>query len=434
VETLVTIGSTRNSVWLVSPSGSIPGENWRPHRYSIAGKLLSEAGYNVTWWTASFSHHTKRQRCDTFNSILDGPGFTINLIPVGGYRRHIGLARLFFLVRFAVRFYWMAREATSPPFAIIVASPPPGTDFSAFLLARRFQAKLIVDVIDLWPELFMAFVSRSLAWVARALFFPLYAARRWVLSRAAAVTSVCDTYLSKVGLNGDSRRATRSIYWGSDPRLNRLATPMPADRVSVVGRRKRAEELWIVYAGTLGNNYDLATVLDAAALLKAEQRPVLILLAGQGPQSSMIKHRLEADHLNEGVLFLGMLTHEQLSSLYADCDAGLCPYIRGSTVAMPIKFYDYIASGLPVINSLPGELRELIETCEVGLQYEAGDAESLRRALVRLAENGERRATMARKAREMAARFHPDHEYQKFLQLLNALGGQPERREPVCRD
>ena len=44
---------------------------------------------------------------------------------------------------------------------------------------------------------------------------------------------------------------------------------------------------------------------------------------------------------------------------------------------MPDKFYDYFAGGLAVLNTLKGEVKEYIESNELGFQYQAGDANDL---------------------------------------------------------
>jgi hypothetical protein len=51
------------------------------------------------------------------------------------------------------------------------------------------------------------------------------------------------------------------------------------------------------------------------------------------------------------------------------------------------KFYDYTAAGLVVVNSLNGEVRDWIDTANLGLQYQAGDPASLTVALKTIAAN-----------------------------------------------
>ncbi len=58
--------------------------------------------------------------------------------------------------------------------------------------------------------------------------------------------------------------------------------------------------------------------------------------------------------------------------LYQICDLGMCLYGANSPVAMPMKIFDYLAAGLPVINSVDGFLERLFGTRNLGMQYRAG--------------------------------------------------------------
>ena len=51
---------------------------------------------------------------------------------------------------------------------------------------------------------------------------------------------------------------------------------------------------------------------------------------------------------------------------------------------MPDKFYDYCAAGLAIVNSLKGEVKDHICEYHLGEQYDAGNANSLHDAVVKL--------------------------------------------------
>jgi len=70
----------------------------------------------------------------------------------------------------------------------------------------------------------------------------------------------------------------------------------------------------------------------------------------------------------------------------------------------PNKFFDAIAQGLPVINTLPGWITELINQSGCGIDVGASNPRGLADALVQLAGDAELRASMGAKGREMAVR------------------------------
>src|SRR3990170_3970262 len=75
----------------------------------------------------------------------------------------------------------------------------------------------------------------------------------------------------------------------------------------------------------------------------------------------------------------------------------------------PNKFFDYIASGLPVLNNYPGWIAELVERNHCGVVVPPDDAPSFADAVIRLREGRESLPEMGRRARQLAeAQFSRD--------------------------
>ena len=95
-----------------------------------------------------------------------------------------------------------------------------------------------------------------------------------------------------------------------------------------------------------------------------------------------------------------------------------------SMVAMPNKACDAAAAGLAVVNSLPGELADLIERYEAGVSYTAGDSGSLARAIAALASDRRRLMAMRNAARRLAEReFDREKSYATFADWIETVRG-----------
>ncbi|MBI3279632.1 MAG: glycosyltransferase family 4 protein [Acidobacteria bacterium] len=410
----------RPSIWLVNPYGPLPGEKWREYRFATLGRILAGAGCDVTWWTAGFSHHFKVHRSREWMDSLVGPNFHVRLVPTPGYRRHVGLGRLLFEFVFACRLERGARHARRPDF-IIASDTPQVSAFVAARLCRRFGAMLIVDVMDLWPELFDLAIPRPLRSAARPLFWPWRALRRSVRRRAHAITALCPSYLRHALREARGGIESRVIYNGIDVGGFRAQGTAAQSRVEdLFGRSKAPREIWAVFAGTVGNNYDVDCLASAAKIVEQDQPLIRIWIAGDGPLCPRLR---EAGKSGSGNLqLLGRLDHQSLASLYRHCDVGLCTYARDSNVEMPDKAYDYLAAGLPIITSLRGDLREVIESKGVGLSYEPGNAQSLAAALRTVARDEVLRKRLADNAYRCGNAFDRAGQYAQMLDLLRALG------------
>lgn len=105
----------------------------------------------------------------------------------------------------------------------------------------------------------------------------------------------------------------------------------------------------------------------------------------------------------ETVTLTGWLDYRDTLTLLQSAHIGLAAYARRAPQSLPYKPFEYMAFGLPIIGSLGGELRELIEAQGLGAWYQAGDATSLAGAVLALASSPEQRAFASRRCKELFA-------------------------------
>jgi glycosyltransferase involved in cell wall biosynthesis len=308
-----------------------------------------------------------------------------------------------------------ARDHKAPDLLIAV-DPPQTIGWLATKLKKQFGVPLVLDVMDMWPELFHLAFPAPLRILARAVLFPLYVLRRRNLSRADGVTALCQAYMDLALREAPVLRKGPSavVFNGID-----VADFSPAPTLAGAPHlSKPADEFWAIYAGTLGVNYDVDTVLNAGLALAGSR--IRLLLVGDGPRRADVVRFIET-HPSANLRYLGKLDHKDLIQLYRVCDIGLCPYGPESNVAMPDKAYDYMAAGLPMVNSVRGELAEVLHRADAGLSYEAGNALSLSDALLHFAADDSERLRMARHSRSLAAEFDSRRQYPMLVKLVETL-------------
>jgi glycosyltransferase involved in cell wall biosynthesis len=93
--------------------------------------------------------------------------------------------------------------------------------------------------------------------------------------------------------------------------------------------------------------------------------------------------------------------------LLAGADAAVAPYPGDdANYFSPLKVFEGMAAGLPVVASRVGQLPELIRDGRTGLLVAPGDPEALAASLVELAHAPARRARIGAAAREHVLREH----------------------------
>jgi glycosyltransferase involved in cell wall biosynthesis len=118
----------------------------------------------------------------------------------------------------------------------------------------------------------------------------------------------------------------------------------------------------------------------------------------------------------------GLLDRGGYVRLLSECDVGLVLVKPESLVAVPYKACDYAAAGLALVNPLPGELAELVETHRAGLAYTAGSGDSLARVIASLASDRNLLLQMRLGARRLAeAEFDREKTYTRFADWLEGI-------------
>lgn len=202
-----------------------------------------------------------------------------------------------------------------------------------------------------------------------------------------------------------------------------------------------AESLGIGSAPTFGyvSNMDhhresQETLVRAAARLAAQGRPYHCVLVGDGPRRQELE-RLATDlRVGDRVHFTGRVDHASIMRHYALIDTFVVPRIaeRAATYVTPLKPFEAMAMGLPVVVSdLPG-LTEIVDPPERGWSFPAGDADSLAHVLSSIddapAERARRAAAGLEWVRQNRQWSHNGVRYRDYFRTITT------RRPHVRRD
>lgn len=375
------------NVWLVNPFDPLPSVN--PLRYSYLVKLLVETGHTVTWWTSQFAHLGKRyltkEEVNLENSNLMPNGRIITTWTTS-YTKHVGLKRLVNHVIWAFTFYRVAKNAADTPDVMLLSSPPLTVAFFARRLARARRSILVLDIQDLWPEAFDVALPPALRPIGKIGFAPLRAVETANFRQADALIAVSQTYLTNaLARAGD--KPGRVIPIGID--LDRWPTVT----------KKYSGQVNICYAGTLGAQHDVATVIRAAKMLESRS-DIRFFIAGDGPQRQEIEALARSCGLSN-ITFTGWLDLVSLQRLLLDCHVGILAVSQGSVISIPAKTFDYMAAGLALVSSVPGELQCFMQANRFGVHYHAASPESLAAAISAMTNDPQALIQMGHRSRQI---------------------------------
>ena len=181
------------------------------------------------------------------------------------------------------------------------------------------------------------------------------------------------------------------------------------------------------FVGTLKPWHGLPDLVEAFALLHRADPGARLLVVGDGPERPGLVADLEARGLLASAHLTGVVAPAEVPALLASMDAAVAPYPnRPGFYFSPLKVYEYMAAGLPVVASRIGQLTGLIRDEVDGLLCPPGDPAALAAARDRLRRDPGLRSRLGRAAR---ATVHRDHTWDAaFGHILRLAGSAPPTR------
>lgn len=211
-----------------------------------------------------------------------------------------------------------------------------------------------------------------------------HAALRVAVSRevAAQVDQVSPHRRTVVVPNGVERELFGQLPERSVAR-ERLG--LPADRY-IVG-----------FTGALRPWHGLDVALRALALLDDRHE---VAIAGEGPLRAELEALAASLGITHRVHWLGRVPHSYIPQVLAALDIAVAPYPELTTFSFsPLKLYEYLASGTPVVASAIGQVSEILGAGALGALTTPGDPVELAGAIRRITDDqrpARERATAAR--------------------------------------
>jgi glycosyltransferase involved in cell wall biosynthesis len=417
-------------VWLVNPFDPLFGEQEQLGRYAHIAETLQRAGHDVLWWSSTFSHRFKR---DVDRKLVEAgaesKGIELRLVPTPSYTKNVTYRRLRSHKAFGRTFHQLAKNQPRPD-VILASSPPLESACEAARLGQAWGIPAIIDIQDQWPDNFVRVMPQPLRWFRRLLLGPYYSVERKAYTLADGIIGVAQGYLDR-GLQVGGRKRYEGVFpLGVD--LKELD-----DAITEGGRtfaekwRKPEGQTWVLYSGSLSHNYDFLTIVRAAALAKDRFGDrIRFILTGTGELAERARSIIGESDLGN-VTMTGFLEFPEWAFLLSQADAGFNASFPDALIYFPNKIFYYLAAGLAVLNTIPGQCAELVENEACGVNYEAGDAQSCFDAVAQLVDAPDALTRMGSASRQLAEQVYDRKiilaDLTRFLELVASGGDQPTR-------
>lgn len=319
------------------------------------------------------------------------PSASVNILP-----------RLFSALSLIFAMLWQGKRVKAfAPEWVMVQSPPLPLALLGWWLAQQNQARFILNISDLWPDVLvqMGVLSRE------SLLF------RWAKQAELFLYEKADIIMAQ---SDESVAYIREHVPEKQVILYRVGILPENYKQKHIGARPLRR---LIYFGLIGKAQGLE---DICRMIPFAQLGVELHIFGDGPLRNQLKTSLAGTaneqycHLHEAV------DHREIPNLLAEFDGALIPQQQRLYGTVPSKLYEAMAAGLPVIFSGEGEAATIVRQACCGWTASTGNYQQLNKCVREFAAaSNEHLLSLGNAGRLFATQhFHLDSQNKLLAEML----------------
>jgi glycosyltransferase involved in cell wall biosynthesis len=308
--------------------------------------------------------------------------------------------RMLFYLTFMLNAIIAGLFLTRGKFDLLYASSPPlFVGGSALVLSKIKRIPLIFEVRDLWPESAVALGELN---------------NRMSISLSTKLEESC--YRRAVQIVVVTHGIYDRLIQRGIPSSKLCFMPNGANTdlftFSPIGRERIRRELGLgqkfiaIYAGIHGLAQGLETILETARLLQTSQY-IHFILIGDGPKKAELV-ALANKYTLTNLTILPEKPREQIPDYLSAADVALVPLKKADIFkgALPSKIFDAWACERPVLLSIDGEARAVVENVNGGIFIPPEDSVKMAAALITLKDSPDERRQMGENGKRFTRLYH----------------------------
>ena len=318
-------------------------------RSNIAFNYFLDRNFDTVVLYSNFSHSLKKFR------YFENERF-ISLATIG-YKSSLSINRIFSHLIYSFKvFKYLGKSREN----IIYVNLPPNMLALTVLFKLKKKVKIIIDILDLWPEAF----PHNNSIIKKSVLIIYGIIPKIIRTLAINNSDYCITesdYFFKI-LNLNNKKRSKTVY------IKKFQSKPPIiDKISGI--------LSIGYLGNIGQIYDFDSLFKIILGIQ-KKREIHLHIIGSGPKRSWFIKNL----IIHNITFkdYGLSFDENLKQkVFSKCWFGFNGFKKSTEVALSYKSVDYLSYGLPLLNSAKEDTNRLVTTKKIGFNFNEDNLESL---------------------------------------------------------
>ncbi len=374
-------------IWIFCSFAGSPRHGMNYRQFYFAREFV-RAGHEALIVSSSYSHQFLVQPKITSlytKEVIEGVKYIWIKCP--SYDGSADPKRILNWLAFTMGLYRLPRQAEAKPDVIIVSSPIPYPIVPAARIARHCDAKLVLEVRDIWPLSLVALGSYSAK-------HPFIRFTQWVedlaYRRADLVVSALPNAYDHMKTRGLSREKFLWISNGMDPRdMIEESSPETGEETQSMGPPSSKKLFHVCYAGSFHARAIALPLVEAAASLLEIRPDIRFIFIGKDSGGlQILKDRAAA--LNAcNIEFWDPVPRTEMQRILTRMDVCVA-----MTKASPLyqygismtKLFDYMLAAKPIILSSNASA-DIVSSVGCGLKIPPENSKVLAGAIIQLADS-----------------------------------------------
>lgn len=365
----------KKNIWIINQyCGSIfHGMNFRSWYFA---KELKKKGHSPHIISASFSHLLFKFPATngrfTFENVEDIPFTWVKVAKYGGSQ---SLGRVLVMIQFMINLIFLPKKKLQKPDVIIVSSLSPLPIVSAYFWSKKYKAKLLFEVRDIWP-LSLIEIGGFSKLNPLVLFFACF--EKFAYKRADKVISLLPNakpHMESRGMNKD-----KFIHIPNGFNMEEMKKSKDLDKsiANLIPKNK----FIVGYTGSLGASNAMEYLIKASNYLENNEN-IHFLIFGKGQHLEKLKNNAK-----NNVSFLGEIDKSQIQSAISYFDVCYIGWHNHSLYRFgisPNKIFDYMYSGKPIIHSV-NTSNDLVQIAKAGVSIQPENPREIANKIIEISK------------------------------------------------
>jgi glycosyltransferase involved in cell wall biosynthesis len=211
------------------------------------------------------------------------------------------------------------------------------------------------------------------------------------------------------------KEGIKKLYNIPDEKIIVIENGANTDLFKPIDQKEARKELkfnqdanYVCFVGNLAPWQGVEYLIQSTPLILKEMPNIRFLIVGDGQMKEELINLAAKTGVSDKFIFTGAVPYEEVPKYINASDVCVAPFVRARNERIglsPLKIYEYLSCGKPVVSSRIPNL-EFIELNNAGILVEPENPEELAKAIIKLLKEEKLREEMGRNGREYVVKYH----------------------------